>query len=302
MTFRFDNQVALITGAGSGLGKSHALYLASRGAKVVVNDIGGSVDGAEQSELPAKMVADQIKAMGGEAIANFDSVATPQGAQNIVDDALNHFGTIDLLINSAGILRDKTFLKMSLDDFEFVIQVHLMGTVYVTQAAFKIMKDNNFGRIVFTTSSAGLFGNFGQTNYSAAKMGLIGFMNSLKLEAIKYNILVNTVAPLAVTRMAQGSGIFPKEIASNLKPGMVSAIVAYLCSKACNSTGDIVSAGGGYYSRIQIVEGRGIVFDPKDNVTPEKIADQYSHIKNMDETISFNSVKDEILAILERLK
>jgi len=302
MAFRFDNQVALITGAGSGLGKSHALYLASRGAKIVVNDIGGSVEGAEQSELPAKMVADQIKAMGGEAIANFDSVATPQGAQNIVDDALNHFGTIDLLINSAGILRDKTFLKMSLDDFEFVIQVHLMGTVYVTHAAFKIMKENNFGRIVFTTSSAGLFGNFGQTNYSAAKMGLIGFMNSLKLEALKYNILVNTVAPLALTRMAQGSGIFPKEIALKLKPELVSAIVAYLCSEACNTTGDIVSAGGGYYSKIQIVEGRGIVFDPKDDVTPEKIADQFSHIKNMDETISFSSVHDEIFAILERLK
>lgn len=182
MAIPFDGRVAIITGAGDGLGKSYALFLASRGAKVVVNDIGGSTDGTGRSSAPAQMVVEEIRAKGGKAVANFDSVTESEGAENIVKTALDNFGPVDILINNAGVLRDKTFLNMPLQDFEFVLKVHLLGTVYVTKAAFPIMAEKKYGRIVLTTSAAGLFGNFGQTNYSTAKLGIIGFMNSLKLE------------------------------------------------------------------------------------------------------------------------
>ena len=298
MQILFHDKVAIITGAGSGLGRSYALFLSSRGAKVVVNDLGVSGDGTGQSEAPAQMVVDEIKARGGEGVANSDSVAEVEGAQRIVGDALKHFGTADILINNAGVLRDKSFLKMPLEDFELVLKVHLLGSVYVTRAAFPVMKEKAYGRIVMTTSVAGLFGNFGQTNYSTAKMGVVGLMNSLKLEGEKYNILINTVAPLASTRLAEKTGVFPEEILPLLKPELVTPLVAYLCSEQCQTSGDIISAGGGYYARVQVVEGPGVRFAPEQEITPERIARQYAEITNMKGGVSFRSAKDEVLVAL----
>lgn len=298
MQILFHDKVAIITGAGSGLGRSYALFLSSRGAKVVVNDLGVSGDGTGRSEAPAQMVVDEIKARGGEGVANSDSVAEVEGAQRIVGDALKHFGTADILINNAGVLRDKSFLKMPLEDFELVLKVHLLGSVYVTRAAFPVMKEKAYGRIVMTTSVAGLFGNFGQTNYSTAKMGVVGLMNSLKLEGEKYNILINTVAPLASTRLAEKTGVFPEEILPLLKPELVTPLVAYLCSEQCQTSGDIISAGGGYYARVQVVEGPGVRFAPEQEITPERIARQYAEITNMKGGVSFRSAKDEVLVVL----
>jgi NAD(P)-dependent dehydrogenase (short-subunit alcohol dehydrogenase family) len=299
MKIRFDNKVAVITGAGRGLGRAYALYLASRGAQVVVNDVGAAGDGTGHSASPAQAVADQIQAAGGRAVANYDSVAEVEGANNIVETALEHFGTVDILINNAGILRDKTFLKMSLADFECVLQVHLLGTVYVTKAAFPIMKDKAYGRIVLATSASGLFGNFGQTNYSAAKLGIVGFMNSLKLEGARYNIKVNTVAPLAASRLAVGA--FREEIMPLLKQELVAAAVAYLCHESCGASGDIIVAGGGYYGKVVMVQNKGIRFDKGEEVTAEMIAQRYGEITNMDGAAPFNNSGESAEATLGHL-
>lgn len=298
MQIFFDDQVAIITGSGSGLGRSYALFLSSRGAKVVVNDIARTGRDFSRSEAAAQMVVEEIKARGGEAVASFDSVAEIEGAQRIVNDAIKHFGTVDILINNAGILRDKSFLNMPLEDFELVLKVHLLGSVYVTRAALPVMKEMGYGRIVMTTSIAGLFGNFGQTNYSAAKMGIVGFMNSLKLEVKKYNILVNTVAPLAATELAEQAGVFPEKILPLLKTELVAPLVAYLCSENCQFSGDVISAGGGYYAKAQMVEGPGIRFNPEEEITPERISQSYSRINNMKGAISFRNTEDELMAAL----
>lgn len=299
MNIRFDNRVAIITGAGIGLGRSYCLYLASRGARVVVNDIGGAMDGSGHSETPAQHVVDEIKSLGGEAIANYNDISTDIGARDVVKAAVDAFGTVDILINSAGILRDKSFAKMGLEDFEKVLNVHLLGTVYMTKAVYPIMMEKNYGRIVNTTSAAGLYGNFGQSNYGAAKMGIVGFMNTLKQEGKKYNILVNTVAPIAATRM--GEGIYPEAVLSLLKPELVAALVAYLSSENCSVTGEIISAGGGYYAKVQVVESRGVRFKPNDPVTPEMIAERFSEITNMDEAVHFDSAMEEVMTMFKHL-
>jgi NAD(P)-dependent dehydrogenase (short-subunit alcohol dehydrogenase family) len=301
MRISYHDRVAIITGAGSGLGRSYALFLGSRGAKVVVNDLEVSENGTGLSEPSAQMVVEEIKAQGGEAVANFDSVADIEGAQRIANDALEHFGTVDILINNAGILRDKSFLKMPLEDFEFVLKVHLLGSVYVTRATLPVMKEKGYGRIIMTTSIAGLFGNFGQTNYSAAKMGIVGFMNSLKLEAEKYNILINTVAPLAATELAKQTGVFPEEILHLLKPELVTPLVAYLCSEECRSSGDIISAGGKYFAKVQMVEGRGLRVASGEEITPERIAENYAQITEMEGAVPFWSAKHELMEALEPL-
>jgi NAD(P)-dependent dehydrogenase (short-subunit alcohol dehydrogenase family) len=298
MPIDFEGKVAIVTGAGHGLGKSYALFLASRGAKVIVNDLGTSEDGTSRSQEPAQKVAELIVERGGTAVANFNSVADPDEARKIVDEALRHFGTVDILINNAGILRDRSFSKITHEDFEFVLKVHLLGAVYTTHAAFPVMKRKGYGRIVLTTSIAGLYGNFGQTNYGTAKMALIGFMNSLKLEGMKFNILVNTVAPLAVTRLAKVSGVFPEEIAGVLKTEHVTPLVAYLCSEACQSSGDILCAGGGYFARAQVLEGPGVRFNPGDEITPEAIADRYASLLNMSGAVPFWDTKEELQVAL----
>ena len=302
MNIRFDEKVAVITGAGSGLGKSYAHYLASRGAKVLVNDIGVINDKNGDKHQTARLVAEKIKSHDGWAEANFESVDEPAGARRIVEAALDHFGSVDILINNAGILRDKSFMKMSLEEFDRVLRVHLLGTVYATRAAFPIMKKNLYGRIVLTTSIAGLYGNFGQTNYSTAKMAIVGFMNALKLEGKKYNILTNTVAPLAATPLALSAGIFPGHIASLLKPELVTPLVAFLCSDVCQSSGEIFCAGGGYFAKAQMVEGPGVRFDLNSIITPEMVAENIDEISAMNGAVAFKSAVDELHHVLGPLK
>jgi NAD(P)-dependent dehydrogenase (short-subunit alcohol dehydrogenase family) len=277
MSIDFKGKVAIVTGAGAGLGRIHALELAKRGAKVVVNDLGSSVDGSGGSSAAAQAVVEEIKKGGGEAIANGASVSDKKGAESIVADAVKAFGTVDILINNAGILRDKSFNKVSLEDFELIISVHLLGSVYVTKAAWPVMNEKGYGRIVMTTSSSGLYGNFGQSNYGAAKMGIIGLMNTLKIEGEKKNVKVNAIAPIAATRMTENLGI-PEEFFKKLKPELVTPAVLYLCSENA-PTGLIIEAGAGHYSKVAICEAKGKKLG--DNVTPEDIEANISAITNM---------------------
>jgi NAD(P)-dependent dehydrogenase (short-subunit alcohol dehydrogenase family) len=281
MTIRFDNRVAIVTGAGHGLGRSYALALGARGAKVVVNDIGGAIDGSGGSQTPAEAVVAEIVAAGGEAVANYDSVADRDAAANIVQTAVDAFGTVDILINNAGIVRDKSFHKMDLDDYEFVVKVHLLGAVYVTHAAFPIMREKDYGRILMVTSSAGIYGNFGQSNYGAAKMGVIGLMNTLKVEAARNNIKINTMAPLAATRIAEPSGIFNEYDPELVTPDAVTAMVTYLVSEDCTDTGNIIAATAGYYSKVHVVESDGLHVDPREPITAEQLGAKWDQITEM---------------------
>lgn len=300
MTIRFDGRVAIVTGAGHGLGKSYALALGARGAKVVVNDIGGAIDGSGGSATPADAVVEEIRAAGGEAVANYDSVAERETAANIVQTAIDSFGSIDIVINNAGIVRDKTFHKMTLDDYEFVVKVHFLGSVYVTHAAFPHMRDANYGRILMVSSNSGLYGNFGQTNYSAAKMAVVGFMNTLKLEGARNNITINALAPLAATRIAEPSGIFKVYDAELVTPEAVAAMVSYLVSEECTDSGNVLSATAGYYSRIQVMEGAGVRVDPRDTMTPEKIAELWPQIIAMDDPHGYNDAVENLTAVMAK--
>ena len=279
---RFDDQVAIITGAGAGLGRVYALELAERGAKVVVNDLGGARDGSgEGSSSPADDVVEKIKAAGGEAVANYDSVASAQGGQAIVDAAVNAFGRVDILINNAGILRDKTLVKMDPENWDAVMDVHLKGAYNVTRPAFVKMRENRFGRIILTSSAAGLYGNFGQTNYSSAKMGLIGLMNTTKLEGDKHNIKINTIAPVAATRLTED--ILPPDLLEKLKPEFVAPLVLYLCSKKCDDNGMTFNAGMGYFNRVAIITGSGtLIGDGKGIPTLEEIHRDWEKINDLE--------------------
>jgi NAD(P)-dependent dehydrogenase (short-subunit alcohol dehydrogenase family)/3-hydroxy-3-methylglutaryl CoA synthase/putative sterol carrier protein len=279
---RFDDRVAIVTGAGAGLGKVYALELAKRGAKVVVNDLGGARDGSgEGSSSPADQVVEEIKAMGGEAVASYDSVATVAGGQAIVNKAIECYGRLDILINNAGILRDKSFGKMSPEDWEHVLSVHLFGAYNVTRPAFLKMREGGYGRIVMTTSAAGLFGNFGQSNYSAAKMGLVGLMNTLKLEGEKHDIKVNTISPIAATRLTED--VLPPDLFEKLKPEFVAPLVLYLCSEQCPVTGGIYNAGMGYYNRAAVLSGPGAVVGGGMAIpTPEAVKGRLKQIMSME--------------------
>jgi NAD(P)-dependent dehydrogenase (short-subunit alcohol dehydrogenase family) len=287
---RFDGRVAIVTGAGGGLGRAHALLLASRGAKVVVNDLGGSRDGTGASTNLADQVVQEIKDAGGEAAANYNGVDTAEGGEAIVKTALDAFGKVDILVNNAGILRDRAFHNLTEEDWDKVLAVHLNGAYNVTQPAFRVMRQNSYGRIVFTTSAAGLYGNFGQTNYGAAKMGLVGMMNTLKQEGAKYNIKANTIAPLAASRLT--ADIFPPPILDKVKPEMVSPIVAYMCSEECEDSGSVFTAGGGYFGRAAIVESKGVFFD-KPEITIEQIVENLGKIKDMSGAEEFQNANAE---------
>ena len=289
---RFDGRVAIVTGAGGGLGRTHALLLASRGAKVVVNDLGGAFDGTGAGTTMAEKVAEEIRSAGGEAVPSYDGVDTWQGGQAIVKTAVDAFGKVDILINNAGILRDKSFMKMDEEDIDKVLSVHLKGAFNVTKAAFPVMRENNYGRIVMTTSATGLYGNFGQANYGAAKLGLVGFMNTLKIEGARYNILVNTIAPIAGTRMT--ATVMPPDMVDKLKPDYVSPIVAYMCSEECTDSGIVFVAGAGYFSRAVMVEGPGITLDAKKGISIEDIRDRLEDIKKLEGAQPFNQSNEEI--------
>ena len=299
---RFDDRVAIITGAGGGLGRVYALELAKRGAKIVVNDFGGARDGTgDGSAGPAESVAKEIEELGGEAAVNYDTVTTVEGGENIVKTAMDAFGRVDILINNAGILRDKSIMKMEPENWHAVLDVHLNGAYNVTRPAFRVMRENGYGRIIMTTSAAGLYGNFGQTNYSAAKMALVGLMNTLKLEGSKYDIKVNTVAPVAASRLT--SDILPPDLMEKMKPEYVAPIVLYLCSEECSITGKIYNAGMGAYNRVAVMTAPGIVLgDGKAGVAVEDVAENWeaiSTLKGAKEYENLNEVMGDLLQAFE---
>lgn len=278
MSIRFDNRVAIVTGAGNGLGRRYALDLAARGAKVVVNDLGGARDGSGGSATAAEAVVEEIRAAGGEAMASPASVTDADAIFAMVEEVKAKWGRIDILINNAGILRDKTFTKMTLDDFRMVLDVHLMGSVICTKAVWDLMREQAYGRILMTTSSTGLYGNFGQANYGAAKMGLVGLMKTLALEGAKYNVRVNTIAPLAATRMTED--LMPPEMLAKMGPETVSPASIYLVSEDAPSS-VILNAGGGGFESAHVTLTRGI-HAGADEMVPETIAARIAEIRNRD--------------------
>jgi NAD(P)-dependent dehydrogenase (short-subunit alcohol dehydrogenase family) len=295
---RFDGRVAVITGAGSGLGRSYALEIARRGGRVVVNDLGGSTDGKGSSHSAAEKVVAEIKAAGGEAVASFDSVATPAGGEAIVKRALDAFGQVDIVINNAGILRDKTFVKLEWPDLDAVLGVHLLGAFYVTQPAFKVMKDRSYGRILMTASGAGVFGNFGQSNYGAAKMGLVGLANVLAEEGRKYDIKVNVIAPIAQTRL---TGDLMANIQLDLSPELVMPLSCFLVSEDCQITHEIFSVGGGRFARIFIGECEGWYAGRGKRPSLEDVRDQMEKIRDNSRSFVPNNLAEETAAVMKVL-
>ena len=271
----YEGRVAIITGAGGGLGRQHALMLAKRGALLVINDLGGAIDGTGANVGAAQLVVDEIVALGGEAVADTNSVATPEGGAAIVQSALDAFGKVDILVNNAGILRDKAFHNMTPDLLNPVLDVHLKGAFNVTQPAFVKMREQGYGRIVCTSSAAGIFGNFGQTNYGAAKMGLVGFTRVLAVEGARFNIKANAIAPLALTRMTEN--IMGGGLGERLDPALVSPLVGWLTHEDCADSGEVYAVGGGRVARVFIAETVGFT---KADLTVEDVRDNWTTIRN----------------------
>ncbi len=291
----FKDRVAVVTGSGGGLGRQHALLLAERGAAVVVNDLGGNVDGTGQESAAADGVVDEIRAKGGAAVAEYSSVATPEGGAAIVQKAVDEFGRIDIVVNNAGILQDKAFHNMEVGQITDVLDVHLRGSFYVTRAAWPHLRGQSYGRVVMTSSASGVIGNFGQTNYGAAKMGMVGMVNVLKLEGAKYNIKVNAIAPIAVTRMTEellgAFGITTDQFG----PELVSPAVAYLASETCELTGEVWSVGGGSVSRFFVGLTDGYFKHPlkEGEITIEDISGHLEEIRSLDDYLIPTSNQDE---------
>ncbi len=296
---RFDDRVAIVTGAGGGLGRTYALELAKRGARVIVNDLGGRADGTGEGRSMADQVVEEIRKDGGEAAANYDSVATPEGGEGIVQTALDSFGRVDVVINNAGILRDKTFAKLLPEDLEIVLDVHLKGAFFVSQPAFRVMKDQGYGRLVFTASAAGIFGNFGQTNYGAAKMGLVGLSNVIAIEGQKYNVRSNVIAPIARTRLTeQLLGPF----ADTLDPELVTPLAVYLCSETCELTHEVLSVGGGRYARAFVGLTPGWFAGKDGRPAAEDMEDHIGTIRDPSDYTIPMSAQDELRLLAERLR
>ena len=294
---RFDGRVAIVTGAGQGLGRSHALLLASRGAKVVVNDLGGSTAGEGKSSESADLVVEEIKKAGGEAVANYDSV---EDGDAIVRTAMDAWGRIDIVINNAGILRDKSFKNMTDADWDIIFRVHNYGAYKVTKAAWPIMTEQGYGRVLFTTSSAGIYGNFGQTNYGSAKLSLVGFANTLSLEGQRKNVLVNTIAPFAASRLTEG--LLPPAVFDSLKPEYVSPIVAYLCSEDSDTTGGVYEVGGGFYSSLRWERTKGKLFRLGREVSPDDIQSSWKQINDFGESDHISSVMESLGPIIQNVE
>ncbi|MBL4906754.1 MAG: SDR family NAD(P)-dependent oxidoreductase [Sneathiella sp.] len=296
MSIRFDGKVAIVTGGGNGLGRCHALGLAARGAKVVVNDLGGARDGSGASSDAAKAVVAEIEAAGGEAIANGADVTNFEQVQAMVAEAKEKWGSVDILVNNAGVLRDKSFNNVELDDFNFVLDVHLIGAVNCSKAVWPLMREQNYGRIVMTTSSSGLYGNFGQSNYGAAKMAVIGLMNTLVLEGGKYGIRVNALSPCAATRMTED--LMPENLLDLLKPESVTPALLYLVGEeGPNRT--IITAGAGTYAR-SIVYETGGMWLPEADQTPEKIAENWADISDPASQKEYTSGNDQTQNMLSK--
>lgn len=286
MAIRFDGQVALVTGAGNGLGRHYALLLARLGARVVVNDLGASLDGVSGEDSAAARVVAEIRAAGGEAVANGGSVTDPRQAQAMVEQAVGTFGRLDILICNAGILRDRSLVKMNAEDFLTVMDVHMTGAFHCVKAAAPVMIEQGHGRIVLTTSPSGLYGNFGQSNYGAAKMALVGFANTLELELRRKGVLINCVAPSATTRMTES--LLDQEQAEALLPDYVAPMVAYLCSSACTRSGEVVAAGANHFAVNRMVQGPGVTFGA-DVPAVDEIAARVEEIFNLEGATSFPS-------------
>jgi NAD(P)-dependent dehydrogenase (short-subunit alcohol dehydrogenase family) len=272
-----DGRVVIITGAGGGLGREYALLLADEGARVVVNDLGGARDGSGSGQAMADRVVDEIRQLGGTALANYDNIATEAGAQSLVDSALQEFGALDGVVNNAGILRDGAFHKMSAENWDAVLKVHLYGGFHVTRAAWPHLRERKFGRIVMATSTSGIFGNFGQSNYGAAKLGLVGLINTLAIEGAKYGILANAVAPMAATRMT--TDIAPPELLDKLPPAHVAPVVGYLMSEQCTDTGCVFVVGGGNIQRVAQFQNKGVSFSEPPTV--DELTERWSEIADL---------------------
>jgi len=294
----FDGRVAIVTGAGGGLGRTYALELARRGARVVVNDLGGSVDGTGASSSAADQVVSEITEAGGEAVASYDSVGSEEGGAAIVQSTLDAFGTVDIVVNNAGILRDKSFANMTTSEAEAVLDVHLRGSFYVTLPAFRVMKEKGYGRLVFATSGSGLFGNFGQANYGAAKAGLVGLMNVLAVEGAKYDIKANAVAPIAKTRMTED---LLGPLADLVAPEQVTPLVVFLCSEANQFTHEIFTVGGGRYGRVFIGTNRGWFAGGGATPSVEEVVEHLDEIRDVSEPVVPSSSNEEIMLLGQML-
>lgn len=272
-----QDRVIVVTGAGGGLGRDYALTLAREGASVVVNDLGGARDGTGSGHNMADQVVTEIREAGGRAAANYDSVATEEGAANIIKTALDEFGAVHGVVSNAGILRDGTFHKMTAESFDAVLKVHLYGGYNVVRAAWPHFREQSYGRVVVASSTSGLFGNFGQANYGAAKLGLVGLINTLAIEGAKYNIKANAIAPIAATRMTED--ILPPEMLAKLTPEYVAPVVAYLCTEELPDTGSVFIAGGGKVQRVALFQNDGANFDAPPSV--DEVAAQWQTISDV---------------------
>jgi 3-hydroxyacyl-CoA dehydrogenase/3a,7a,12a-trihydroxy-5b-cholest-24-enoyl-CoA hydratase len=293
---RFDGRVVIITGAGNGLGRSHALMFGARGAKVVVNDLGGGAHGEGNSAGPADAVVAEIRAAGGEAVANHDSV---ENGERIVQTALDTFGTVDIVVNNAGILRDSSFHKMTAEDWDLIYRVHLKGAFRVTHAAWPIMREKQYGRVIMTGSAAGIYGNFGQANYSAMKLGLLGLANTLAVEGRSKNILVNTIAPVAASRLTES--VLPKELFDSLKPELISPLVLWLCHESSTESGGLFELGAGHITKLRWERTQGHAFRHNAELRPEQIASSWPKICNFEDATHPNEVTASMAELLEHM-
>jgi len=292
---RFDDRAVIVTGAGNGLGRSHALAFAERGARVIVNDLGGSGQGTGADVGVAEAVAREIRAAGGEAIANTDSV---QDGARIVEQAMDWCGRVDVLVNNAGILRDAAFHKLTDEQWIAVYETHLLGSYRTTRAAWGHMRAANYGRIVMTTSAAGLYGNFGQANYAAAKLGLVGLAKTLSIEGVARGILTNTIAPIAASRLT--AGVMPSAVLDRLQPAFVTPLVLLLCHESHAGSGEVFEVGGGWVSQLRWEQSRGATFD-RGAISPENIAARWGEIGSFEEARHPTGIADTLREIGDRI-